>query len=279
MNIRRFLLVILLAALAHTPYAAAQEQKPLNAEWLARDFRAIELVSQLTSPSALTVQRIKDILEVRDDGQEDDLGFDTTRFDLGRGNRYTRLYVEGLTVKGRIGVYKIGIDASENWPLIREQVIELWKQNHGPEFTETATGIVHTETNEAVLQGYKTSVAAALGEMKQAKVPQELKEPYEYLTSALNCTAVERHGHVAIAALVEAERVDLLENVLRGFSPSGRVHAARELLKLHENGRLVLSMDTLSTIEKVRNLDISITVISGCILSHLTANEILSEDN
>lgn len=278
MNILRFIFVVLFATFGYTPYAVAQEQAPLNAEWLARDFQAIELVSQLTSPSALTVQRIKDILEVGDDGQEDDLGFDTTKFDLGRGNGYTRLYVEGLAVKGRMAVYKIGIESSGSWPRIRERIIELWKQNHGPEFTETATGIVHVETNEAVLQSYKTSVAAALGEMKQVEVPDELKQPYDYLTSALDCRAVERQGHVAIAALIDAKRVDLLENILRGFSPSGRVHAARELLKLSESGQLVLRLETLTAIEKIRNLDITITVISGCIVTHLTADEILSEE-
>ena len=181
-----------------------------------------------------------------------------------------------LHIRDRAG---IGIECHGIWPVIRKQIIELWKRNGGPEFSETATGIVHVETNEAVLQSYKSAVSAALGEVKQVKVPKELKEPYEYLTSALDCTAVERRGFMALAALVEAERIDLLENVLRGFSPSGRVHAARELLKLNENGRLVLSLDTLTTIEKIRNLNISITVVSGCIVNRLTANEILSEDN
>ena len=280
MNIRRFIFAILLAAFCYTPYAAAQEQQPLNAEWLARDYQAIELVSQLTSPSALTVQRIKDILEVGDDGREDDLGFDTSKFDLGRGNGYTRLYVEGLAVKGRIAVYKIGIENHGSWARIRERIIELWKQNHGPEFTETATGIVHVETNEAVLQSYKTSVAAALGEMKQVQVPDQLKQPYEHLTSALDCTVFGgRETHMAIAALLDAERIDLLENVLRGFSLGGRVHAAQELLKLSESGRLVLSLETLGAIQKIRSLDISITVVRGCLVSHLTADEILSEEN
>ena len=279
MNTLRFIFVVLLAAFGYAPYAAAQEQKPLEPEWLARDFRSVELVSQLTSPSALTLQRIKDILEVGESGEEEDLGFETTRFDLGRGNGYTRLYVEGIAVKGRIAVYKIGIESYGSWPLIRDRIIELWKHNGGPEFVETAIGIVHVETNEAVLQSYKSSVSAALGEMQQMKVPDELKKPYEYLTSPLDCTAFARDGHAAVAALVDAQRIDLVENVLRSSSPSGRVHAAVVLSKLSQSEGLVLSPETLSTIEKVRNLNISITVVSGCIVNRLTANEILSEDN
>jgi len=279
MNILRYRFVILLSALvvSHATHVAAQEQEPLQAEWLARDLQSIELISNLASPSALTVQRIKDVLSLGKDGELEDLGFDTIRFDLGRGNGYTRLFVEGLAVKGSIGSYKIGIEASsESWPRIREPIIELWKHNGGPDFTETDTGIVHVETNEAVLQGYKTSVAAALGEMKRVDVPSELKNSFDYLMSALECRAFGTRGHVAIAALVNAGRVDLVENVLKGFSPSGRVHAAVALLKLNKSEQL--SAETLSTIEKIRSLDISITEVDGCLVSRRTANKILSEE-
>lgn len=279
MKILRFWLIILLVC--HTPYVAAQDPKPLNPEWLAEDFRSLELVSLLASPSALTVQGIRDILRVGDSGEEEDLGFEATTFDIGKGNGYTRLYAEGLTFKGNIGFYKFGIDASsESWPRIRERVIELWKQNRGPDFTETGSGIVHVETNDAVFQGYRSAVSAALGKMKQAEIPDELKKSFDYLTSPFECRAFGPvDGDMAIAALVNANRVDLIENVLRGFSPSGRVYAASALLQLNKKSHVVLSADIVTTIEKVRNLDLPITTAHGCIVSRRTADEILNEED
>jgi len=279
MKILRFWLIVLLVC--HTPYVAAQDPKPLNPEWLAKDFQSFELIPLLASPSALTVPGIRDLLRVGDSGEEEDLGFEATTFDIGQGNGYTRLYAEGLTFKGNIGFYKFGIEASrESWPRIRERLIELWKQNRGPDFTETETGIVHVETNDAVFQGYRSAVSAALGKMKQAEVPDELKKSFDYLTSPLECGAFgPAAGDVAIAALVNANRIDLLENVLRGFSPSGRVYAALALLKLNKKSHVVLSPDIVTTIEKVRNLDLPIRTAHGCIVSRRTANEILNEED
>lgn len=279
---RLWFVVVLFASLGYpVAHASAQEREPLEPEWLARDFRSVELVSLLNSPSALTVQRISDILHLGDSGEVEEFGFDATTFELVRGNGYTSLYVEGLVFKGNIGVYKVGIRASsDSWPRIRERVIDLWKHNRGPEFTETDAGIAHVSTNEAVLQSYKASVSAALGEMNPAKVPDELKQSFDYLTSPLSCRAVGgRDGTAAIFALINANRVDLIENVLRGFSPSGRIYAALALLKLNKRDQLTLSPDTISTIEKIKNLEITITTVNGCLVSHPTANKILSEED
>ena len=275
----RFWFVISLALVAcHTSYAS-QNQEPLRAEWLAEDTKSIELISLLGSPMPLTVQRIREILGVGDDGEEEDLAFGVSTFDIAKGHGYTTLYVEGFIFRGTIGFYKVGVRASpESWPRIRGRVIDLWKETLGPAFTESDTGLVHTETNEAVFTGYRSAVSAELGEMKRVDIPDDLKKSFDYLTSPIENRAIgDTDGEIAIDALVKAERVDLIENVLRGFNPSGRVYAALALLKLSKETQLVLSADTVSTIAKVSNLNISIRTVRGCLVSALTASEILSE--
>lgn len=257
----------------------AQEQVPLRADWLANDYKSIELISQLASPAPLTPQRIRDILGLEDDGDDQDLGFGASTFDIGKGHGYTSLYVEGFVFKGTIGFYKLGIRASsESWPRIREHIIDLWKQNNGPAFSESETGLVHEETNDLVFLKYKSAVSAELGEMKQADVPDELKTAFDYLTSPMANRAIgDNIGDKAIDALVQVKRVDLIENVLKGFNPSGRVYAALALLKLRKGSGLVLSQDTIGAIAKVGNLDISIYTVRGCLVSSRPASEILSE--
>jgi len=218
-------------------------------------------------------------LGVGDDGKEDDLGFGASTFDIAKGNGYTALYVEGFVFRGTIGFYKVGIRGScESWPRIRERVIDLWKHNHGPDFKESDCGLVSTQTKDAVFLAYKSAVSAELGEMKRAEVPDELKKAFDYLTSPIENWGVgSREGEIAIDALVNANRIDLIENILRGFNPGGRVYAALALLKLNKGNQLVLSADTVGTIEKVSNLDISIGTIAGCLVSSRTAKEILSD--
>ncbi len=260
-------------------YSPAQEQVPLQADWLANDYKSVELISLLASPAPLTPQRIRDILRPEGDGDDEDLGFGASTFDIARGHGYTSLYVEGFVFKGTIGFYKLGIrGSSKSWPRIREHIIDLWKQHDGPAFTEDETGLVHEETNDSVLLRYKSAVSAELGEMKHADVPDELKRAFADLTSPIASRAFGgTAGEIAISALVHAKRVDLIESVLRGFNPGGRIYAALALLKLSKSGGLVLSPDTISTIAKVSNLDITIRTVRGCIVTYRTANDILSE--
>lgn len=257
---------------------AGQELQPLNEEWLANDFKSMELISLLASPAPLTAQKIIDILDVPDkDGAEEDLGFDATRFNVAKGHGYTSLTVEAFVLKGTIGFYKLELHASpDTWPRIRERMIELWKQNNGPTFEEAASGIVHTECDESILRKYRAAVSAQLGEMNAVQVPAELKKSFDSLTQPMEIDCVGgSDGETAIAALVKAERFDLLENVLRGFNPNGRIYAAMELLRLSKEGRLVLSADILAVIATIRNLDIEITRVRGCIVFRTSAKNIL----
>jgi hypothetical protein len=257
----------------------AQDQVRLREDWLAKDYRSIKLISLLASPAPLTTQRIREILDLQGEPDDEDLGFGASTFYIAKGHGYTSLYVEGFAFKGTIGSYKLGIQASkESWRQIREHIIDLWMQNYGPAFKENETGLFHEATNDSLVLGYKSAVSAELGEMTRADVPDELKNAFDYLTSPVGSRAVgDSIAEKAIDALVHAKRVDLIENVLRGFNPSGRVFAAFALLKLNKNSEQILTSDTISTIAKVRNLDIPIVTVRGCIVSRRTANDILSE--
>lgn len=258
----------------------AQELEPLNPEWLANDYRSMQLISLLASPAPLTTQKIMDILNVRDkDDAEEDLGFGAIRFNAGEGHGYTSLWVEAFVFRGTIGSYKLELQSSpKSWTRIRERMIELWRQNNGPSFEEGESGIIHIERNDSVLRKYQAAVSAELGEMKPAAIAAELQKTFDSLTQPMEIDSVGgSDGEIAIAALVNAERFDLVENVLRGFNPNGRIYAARELLKLNNEGRLVLSADTLAVIAKIRNLDIQIRTVSGCMVNRMHAKEILDD--
>ena len=258
----------------------AQELEPLNPEWLADDYRSMELISLLASPAPLTIQKILDILGVGDkDDPEVDLGFGATRFNVRKGNGYTSLSVEAFVFRGTIGSYKLEIESSpESWTRIRKRMIELWRQHNGPGFEEGGSGLIHVERDDSVLRKYQSVVAAELGEMKPTAIPAEFQKPFDSLTQPMEIENVgSSDGEMAIAALVNAGRFYLVENVLRGFNPNGRIYAARELLKLNREDRLVLSADTLGVIARISNLDIPIRTVSGCLVNRSYAKEILDD--
>ena len=141
-------------------------------------------------------------------------------------------------------------------------------------------GITHIERDDSVLRKYQTAVAAELGEMKPAAVWAELQKSFDSLTQPMEIDCIgSGEGETAIAALVNAERFDLVESVLRGFNPNGRIYAARELLKLHKAGSRILSADTLAVIAKISNLDIQITTVRGCLVNRLDAKDILDDSD
>ena len=148
-----FFLTVGLLILLSFP-SSAQQLEPLNPEWLADDYRSMELISLLASPAPLTTQKIMDILGVSDkDDAEEDLGFGATRFNVRKGHGYTSLSIEAFVFRGTIGSYKLELDSSpESWTRIREQMIELWRQNNGPGFEEGEHGLIHVERDDSVLR-------------------------------------------------------------------------------------------------------------------------------
>jgi len=276
---RFFFLPVGLLILLSFP-CSAQELEPLNRAWQADDYASMELISLLASPAPLTTQKIMDILVVGEkDDAEEDLGFGAIRFNVGKGHGYSSLSVEAFVFRGTIGSYKLELDCSpESWTRIRERMIELWQQNNGPSFEEGERGLIRVERDDSVLRKYQAAVSEELGEMKQVAIPAEFQKSFDSLTQPMEIDNVgSSDGEMAIAALVNAERFGLMENVLRGFNPNGRIYAARELLKLNKEGRLVLSADTIAVIAKISNLDIEIRTVSGCIVNRRQAKEILED--
>jgi hypothetical protein len=156
-------------------------------------------------------------------------------------------------------------------------VTEAWKASGGPEYTEDERGgIYHSRTFEGVLDEYKSVVERYLGKMRPVSIPKDLDLHYQLLISPIHKSVIgDRDGREAIDALVDAKRIDLLENALIGYNPGGRVYAAIELLRMQRMGER-LSKSTQKNIRKVMSLPVKLTIGSGCIVSSgLTARDVV----
>lgn len=114
-------------------YGFAQEQEPLRADWLAQDYKSIELISLLASSTPLTPQRIGDILDVGNAVEEDELGFGATTFVIAKGNGYTTLYVEGFAFRGQVGNLDLKIRIVRGCIVSSRTAHEILSDPHGAE--------------------------------------------------------------------------------------------------------------------------------------------------
>src|SRR5262249_9721041 len=139
---------------------------------------------------------------------------------------------------------------------VRTEIIRAWGENGLPKFKESDGTLYVVKKYDDVIRKDKAAVSSELGAMKPVTVPEDLAESYEYLASPLensvvgvdgcDVAGVVPWGKTSIDSIVKERRVDLLENILRGFNPGGRVYAVMALKDLQRNGTK-LSQDTLAT--------------------------------
>lgn len=198
-------------------------------------------------------------------------GFGFNRFFHERPGGYCSFFAEGFALRDEYARYKLGLRCEPDvWPRIREQAIKEWKARGGPAFTEK-DGIFVETADDSIIEKYKTAVSAKLGPMKPVTIPANLKKSYEHLidpitNSGIGDRCVEEQslpdGKTAILQIITAKRIDILENILRGYNPGGRIYAASALLKMQKGG-LKLDPVTLDTIERLKDLDSVIIVCQG----------------
>jgi len=275
-----YFLSLLFSLLIAPAFVLAQVDDPLVPKWVEKDVKSARWIAKLLPLEKQSFDTIKTALDVEKPTDDADYGFGARRFCIAHGNGYSSFYVDAFTFKGKIGYYKAGIESySKHWPQIKELIIKAWKESGGPEFVEDERGIYISNTYQAVFDEYKEAVGMHLGGMSHVQVPDNLKSDYEYLISPMRKSAIADDacdgGRRAIDALVEAKRIDLIENVARDYNPGGRVYAVLELMNLEKKG-WKLSSKTQTTLRKVIALPTEISMcFADVINSGLTAKQVL----
>ena len=263
--------------------AAAQKGEKLEKKWLAEDINLLKLIPRILPAEAQTKKTLEKVFERK--GWEAKDEFEAASFGNGDAGGYTSLTVSVRTFRGAMISYRISTGTSRtSWLLIKPYLTEAWKQFAQVPFQETDKGIFYEYVDEAVLREYKDFISKEAGAMKQLEIPPKLKDAYEYLTAPFNKVTVSNErcgisgqtvkGREMIELFINARRIDLIENILKGFNHGGRVYAAIALLEMKKSG-VKLSGETEQAIEKIINLDIGIETCGGCFYFPTTAKDLL----
>lgn len=266
---------------------SAQKQEKLEKKWLVSDINNLKLIPRLLSPEIQTKETLEKVFGRK--SKEYPVEFGAKTWGNGKAGGYTSFTVSVYTYKDSIMSYKISASTSQDsWKLIKSHIVEAWNQYAQIPFQENDKGIFYEYKNDSVFQEYKNSISNEVGYMKDVEVPAELKDEYEYLIAPFNHIQVSSRGcgysgttlksREMIDSFIKAGRVDLIENILKGFNHGGRVYAVIALLEMKKKG-IKLTSEVEETIKKVINLDIKVMSCKGCIGYPTTVKELLQEYN
>jgi len=257
-------------ALVLAPLLRAEDE--LREDWVAKDVAAAQRVA-----GALGETEISKFLEKlkASDTKEEDIGFGARRLRLAAYGGYTTTWVTVISWKGGVGPIEVDCHEgdAETWAALRDRIKAEYK-GRDPEVGDTGLRVLVGA--RAGPDGFREERNKVLGPPLGIDPPPVLEKAYLLLwspTSNLQYGWYEGEGgdppdgRVAVEKILAHERGRaLLEDILRGPNPEGRVYAAEALLRLEKKGGK-LGEQEKRNIEWVRKSSVKIWVARGCLVS------------
>lgn len=281
-----YILFALMILLAGVNNFAAQQPKPLDRERLAQDIANASFLARVPEIGVDSLASIRAALGPPDSITENGFGLTIFHFPGNEPRGYTKIGLTVFALGDKILRYRVAISApSDHWWPIHIQLMDAWKKNTRLEAKETDSSLYFEREFSEVLTAYRAFQIAEFGEFKDLPVPAELIERYRLLSSPSKEVVVgdacgygggPPEGKKGIDVLVQAGRLDLVENLLSGPNLGGRVYAALALLQLEREGT-TLSEIIRTRISKLRNSNVMIMTCGGCLSMHQSIRDIFAD--
>lgn len=252
--------------------AQTTEDEPFNSKWLQNDIEGVRFLVRLAPVENRSIPELKKRFEAITENtswfDESNLGFGARRVKLNMGLGYTTIYIDFLLFRNRIVHYKIGANISKKVATTEHGTAmkRVWKENGGPAFAERDHELIFEKDYPEVWKAYSKFLAARLGRQNDVPVPEELKTSYALLLNPFENSSISvvycDDAKPAIGALERAGRTDLIENVLRGYNPGGRIYSAIALLRMKRKGKK-LSAATQRSINRILTSDAEASTCHG----------------
>lgn len=263
----------------------------IDAELLSKDFQMFAAVRGLLPPTNVSLKALRDgfafydaATDSWDTNVDEDraLGFGLHRLHALRWGDYFSCEVKVLAKNDRLARLQLTVwCGSEHWVQLLPFMLDDW---HEYSVQEADRGFTWEYSEPEIEAALDVAVTAALGEQQALRASDDLAEAYQLLVDPWGAiTYGDSCGdggeppvsREAIELLKDAGRFDVIRNVLRGANPEGRIYAAKALLESLEPVAAPTPSD-LAVIERIRGLDIPISVCGGCTFYEQSASEILA---
>lgn len=281
------ILLLIAVLLIGTGQLAAQKREPLDRDRLAKDIANAGFLAKIPEIGVDSLTAIRAALGPPYSVSESDIDQTALQFRSEQPGGYTRIELWVLAFGDKILRYRVKVSGrSDSWWMIRAQMIDAWERNTKLVGTERDASILYEREFPDVATAYQAYQLAEFGEFKDLPVPAELANAYALLSSptkevlvgdSCGYGAQPPEGKKAIDSLVNANRWDLVENLLSGPNLGGRVYAALALLR-RERAGTTLSERIKTRINKFRGSQVIIPTCGGCFIDCRSIAQIIADD-
>lgn len=275
-------LIFIFGALGFSFLAVSADaaEKKINPDLLKSD---VDIVQRTKSALGATLAKGEDLDKFLKVVMPSDTRADRP---LGCGIRQVRMAVYGgyTTIWLNVAVIDkkiVALDCmqsgySDSWHQIEPDLKKAWGVTPIKQGDRSITVAEYVEQ-----KAIDDATAHELGAAKVGLPPGALEQPFALLMSPLKESHVgescydggeKPEGREAIEKLSAAGRYDLIRAILRGPSPEGRAYAAIVLNKDKK-----ASAEDLAVEEKLKRLNILVTVCDGCIVSTKSFEQVMAE--
>jgi hypothetical protein len=252
---------------------ARADEDALREDWVGRDIDAARRVAGALSETRLA--KFKEKLGSASAEEDRDIGFGARRLRLAVYGGYTTTWITLLSREGAVGPLEVSCheDQPDVWAALRDRIGAAYK-GHEPEIDDR--GLRLRRGARADPEGFRTERSRILGPPLGIDPHPSIENAYLLLwspTSDLVYGWMHGEGGDPPAGRDAVERIlaheqgeALLDDILRGPNPEGRLYAAEALLRLEKRGKKP-GEQARKNIGWVRKSDVKIHVARGCEVS------------
>ncbi len=237
-------------------------------EWLSLDLAVAKRVAAVLPPGGRATAAFRRALAPFDAREDRDIGFGARRMRLALYGGHTTTWITFVSHGDAIGPVRVEVTGGP--PEVRARIAEAW----GALAPKTVPqGFLYACGKPADPDAFAKARSKALGGPLALEPHPDLAEDYALLWSPVSLLIYGTMfgeggdpppGREALERIVTHEhRLPVLEDLLRGPNPEGRLYALEGLERLRKNGT-ELDAATLAAMKAVRALAVQIQCCSGC---------------
>ena len=270
------------------------QNEPINEDWLEKDkSNFINLMEVLLSDN-WEIDFFQKELDNLGERAKQDIDFGAKKYEFAQGGGYISNWINVCTFNDSIFYCKVSItsDDVKKMEILAQRdslILKLLSQNWNRKAFNHNAGLFESfdfeYINSDLYSRFKESVKNELGQLENSLVDSLLHKDYLTLVTpfenydfgyACYFAGTPPKGRTAIEN-IKTSNPNLVRDIIRGYSPEGRIYGIEALLELVEKEEVVLTLEDKEIINKVLGLQIPINRCQGCMVSSILAKDLFNE--
>lgn len=272
-------------------YILNSQEKNLNPEWLIKDTENFISLSEYINKGDFNFESFTNEVINLSISNRKLLWPKYKSFSMVQSGGHTSNWITINTMNNTIFYMKVYINNADadilnhiakNNIYISNELKTKWKLMK----SKNSNCSVYEYTNDSLRKQFQKKVNSYLGNLDNVDPGKDLKESYDLLVNSSsfyiynlksydkNITLKER---IAIEKIIDAGRIDLIKNIIKGYNPEGRAYGIEAILRLNSGNKVKISFDVYDLLSKIKKIPFPISTRLGCFKGVLSYSEIINK--